>query len=142
MVDPLTLSNFVLAWVLARTWILYVIDLAWSSQNKKEGYKGFDEVDINGVPVINLTFNSFKHSGFTENFNSYKELKLLWEQKKSGIVAAPEKTKPHFVNQIQPEDTKKADLEKILEQEKSVMDYFSYDILSDDNFQDILQKKL
>lgn len=60
-----------------------------SSRNKKEGYKGFEEIDANGIPVIKLTFNSFKHGGHTETFNSYAALKELWQQKKLGCIEKP-----------------------------------------------------
>lgn len=59
-----------------------------SSKNKKEGYKGYETLDNNGIPVVKLTFNSFKHGGYTESFDSYKALKELWDLKKSGSVTS------------------------------------------------------
>lgn len=55
------------------------------TSKKNEGYIGHETIDENGVPVIKLTYNSFKHGGHSESFDSYSALKALWEAKKYGL---------------------------------------------------------
>ena len=91
-----------------------------SSKNKQEGYKGFDELDENGIPVIKLTYNSFKHGGRTESFNSKQAIKELWEQKKAGLFFTSKKISYDYlhrkINNKNKIDEKK-ELKNILEQE-------------------------
>ncbi len=68
------------------------------SSKKNEGYIGYEHFDENGIPVIKLTYNTFKQGGHSASFNSYNALKEIWQEKKTGLVS-PKNAYKHYQQQ-------------------------------------------
>lgn len=109
-----------------------ILDSRWHylDKDKKHGYRGGEGVDNNGVPNLTLTYNSFKHGGYSENFSSYKVIKELWQQKRDGLIVYPKTFKKKILIQT---DSLLSTANKFIST--------SWDQLSDKGLSDYLSRK-
>lgn len=64
------------------------LDNKWHYLNakKNKGYNGALFINNNSVPILKLTYHSFKQGGDSQTFDSKKVLKALWQNEQKGEV--------------------------------------------------------